>query len=220
MTFPETLFGLLLGFLFGYLSSYSKEKGKNKALLSDIQSLTAEKERISSEYKLDIEKRKYKYESKKEQYFKYFNLIDEFGKTSNNEIYENFLPVLDEFNNNYLGANGNKKKELDAITEFSSKTNWLLSKSNENLFRLRAETNTIKLIANSEVLLLLNKIDNLYDLSLEKSSQMLKEMANNIVYNNQETIDFQKQEVELLGNNIKRLHAELLSEIRQELDEI
>jgi hypothetical protein len=220
MTLPEILIGLFLGFLSGYLFSYFKEKGKNKALLSDIQKLTAEKERISSEYKLDIEKRKYKYESKKEQYFKYFNLLDEFGKNSNNEMYENFFPVLDEFNKHYLGANGNKKKELEAITEFSSKTSNLLSKSNENLIRLRAETNTIKLIANSEVLNLLNDIDQLYDLSMEKSAQMLKEMANNIVFNNQEAISLQRQEVELLGTEITRLHTELLSEVKQELNEI
>ncbi|MEK7184832.1 MAG: hypothetical protein AAB683_01705, partial [Patescibacteria group bacterium] len=137
MTLPDIIIGLVLGFLSGYLISYFKEKGKNKALLSDIGRLTEEKERITSEFKLEIEKRKYKYESKKEQYFKYFNLIDEFGKASNDEIYESFFPVLDEFNKNYLGADGEKNKELEALNSFTSKVNRMMSRSNENLIRLR-----------------------------------------------------------------------------------
>jgi len=182
--------------------------------------LTAEKESIASEYKLDIEKRKYKYESKKEQYFKYFNLIDEFGKASNDEIYDYFTPVVEEFNNSFLGAYGDKTKELEALNTFSFKLNRLISKSNENLVRLRAETHTIKLIANTNVLDLLNQIDKLYDLSLDKSSLMLREMALNIMTNNQDTINIQRQELEFLGSEIIRLHDKLVLEIRQELNEI
>jgi len=220
MTLLNIIIGTILGFLSGYLISYLKEKGKNRAHLSDIRRLTAEKESIASEYKLDIEKRKYKYESKKEQYFKYFNLIDEFGKASNDEIYDYFTPVVEEFNNSFLGAYGDKTKELEALNTFSFKLNRLISKSNENLVRLRAETHTIKLIANTNVLDLLNQIDKLYDLSLDKSSLMLREMALNIMTNNQDTINIQRQELEFLGSEIIRLHDKLVLEIRQELNEI
>lgn len=220
MTIPDIILGLILGFLSGYLISYFKEKGKNKALLGDIHRLTSEKERVISDFKLDIEKRRYKYESKKEQYFKYFNLIDEFGKTSNDDFYEYFLPVVDDFNKQYLGANGDKRLELEALNTFTSKINRIVSKSNENLIRLRAETHTIKLIAKSSVLELLTQIDKLYDVTLEKSSQMLREMANNIIMNNQTKMNTQRQELEFLGFEIKQLHDRLVSEIRQELDEI
>jgi len=220
MTILEIIIGLILGFISGYLISYFKEKGKNKALLSDIQRLTSEKERIISDNRLDIEKRKYKYESKKEQYFKYFNLIDEFGKVSNHEIYDYFYPVVDEFSKQFLGANGNKSKELEALNIFASKTNRLVSEINENLVRLRTEAQTIKLIANTKVIDLLNQIDKLYEESFDKSSRMLMEMANNIILNNQDKINSQKQELELLGLEIKGLHDKLVSEIKQELDEI
>jgi len=220
MTLIDIFIGTVFGFLSGYLISYFKEKGKNKALLSDIRRLTVEKESVASEYKLDLEKRKYKYESKKEQYFKYFNLIDEFGKASNDEFYELFFPVVDDFNKSFLGADGDKTKEFDALNTFSSKINRLVSKANENLVRLRAETHTIKLIANSNVLDLLNQINGFYDLSLDKSSQMLRDMASNIMTNNQDRINTQRQEVEFLGAEIKRFHDKLVFEIRQELNEI
>jgi hypothetical protein len=220
MTLLEILIGLAIGFLSGYLISYFKEKGKNKALLSDIKILTDEKERIVSDYKLDIEKRKYKYESKKEQYFKYFNLIDEFGKSSNNDIYEQFFPIVDKFNKEFLSAENDKNKELEAINTFSTNLNPIVAKSNENLVRLRAETHSIRLIANSKVLGLLNQIDKLYDISLDKSTLMLREMGTNIISGNSDVINSQRQEVESLGLEIKTLHEELVFEIRQELDEI
>ena len=220
MELIEILVGLVIGFLSGFLISYFKEKGKNKALLTDIKRLTEEKEKIISDYKLDIEKRKYKYESKREQYFKYFNLIDEFGKSSNNEFYEQFFPIVDKFNKDFLSADGDKNKELEALNSFSSNLNPMIAKSNENLVRLRAETHSIKLIANPKVLGLLNQIDKLYDLSMDKSGLMLREMGANIISGNSKAINSQKQEVESLGLEIKNVHEQLISEIRQELDEI
>ncbi|NOQ27918.1 MAG: hypothetical protein GQ564_21355 [Bacteroidales bacterium] len=220
MTLPEILIGLIIGLLTGYLISYFKEKGKNKALLSDVKHLTEEKERIVSDYKLDIEKRKYKYESKKEQYFKYFNLIDEFGKSSNNDFYEQFFPIVDKFNKEFLSADSDKNKELEALNTFSSNLNPMIAKSNENLVRLRAETHSIRLIANSTVLGLLNQMDKLYDISFDKSTLMLSEMGNNIISGNSDAINSQKEDVEALGLEIKNKHEELVSEIRKELDEI
>jgi hypothetical protein len=49
---------------------------------------------------------------------------------------------------------------------------------------------------------------------------MLREMANNIIMNNQTKMNTQRQELEFLGFEIKQLHDRLVSEIRQELDEI
>lgn len=220
MTLTETIIGLVIVFFSGYLISYFKEKGKNKALLSDIKRLTEEKERIVSDFKLEIEKRKYQYESKKEQYFKYFNLIDEFGKSGNDDFYENFFPIVESFHENYLSANGNKKKELEALNNFTASLNPMISNSNENLVRLRAETNSIRLIANKKVRDYLEQLDELYDISFEKSSNMLREMGNNMILENQELINEQNRELHSLGLKIKTIHDELVEEIRKELDEI
>ncbi len=220
MTLTETIIGLVIGFTSGYLISYFKEKGKNKALLSDIKRLTEEKERIISDFKLDLEKRKYQYESKKEQYFKYFNLIDEFGKSGNDDFYDNFFPIVERFNENYLSANGDKEKELEALNNFSASLNPMISKSNENLVRLRAETKSIRLIASKKVRYFLGQLDELYDISFEKSSFMLREMGNNMISDNQEIIDEQNRELHVLGQKIKTIHDELVEEIRIELDEI
>lgn len=220
MTVIAIIFGALGSFVSGYLISYFKEKGKNKALLGDIEKLTEEKERIVSDFKLDIEKRKYKYESKKEQYFKYFNLIDEFGKSGNDSFYKDFFPIVDTFNKGFLSAGGNKERELEVLNNFTSSLNPMLSKSNENLVRLRAETKTIRLIANDKVQEYMDELDKLYDISFEKSTIMLKSMGNNIIYNNQELINQQNQELQTIGSLISEVHEQLVREIKKELDEI
>jgi formyltetrahydrofolate hydrolase len=220
MTLTETIIGLVIGFISGYLISYFKEKGKNKALLSDIKRLTEEKERIISDFKLDIEKRKYQYESKKEQYFKYFNLIDEFGKSGNDAFYDNFFPIVERFNENYQSAKGNKEKVLAALNDFSASLNPMFSKSNENLVRLRAETKSIRLIASIKVRDFLGQLEELYDTSFEKSSLMLREMGNNMISDNQEIINEQNRELHVLGQKIETIHDELVEEIRKELNEI
>lgn len=220
MTLLEIIVGLVIGFISGYLISYFKEKGKNKALLGDIKALTEEKERIVSDFKLEIEKRKYKYESKKEQYFKYFNLIDEFGKSGNDDYFENFSPIVESFSRSYLSANGNKERELEALNNFSASLHPMILRSNENLVRLRAETKSVRLIASKEVRDYLEELDELYDTSFEKSSKMLREMANNMISDNQDLISEQNNELHILGDSIKKIHNKLVEEIRKELDEI
>lgn len=81
----------LLGMFVLYFTAYSKTKGKNKALQEDISRLEDEKQKVLAKYKiemeeikkqhsLDIEKRKYLYDEKRQQFVKLFSLLDEFHR--------------------------------------------------------------------------------------------------------------------------------------------
>lgn len=69
--------GIILGFLSLYITAYAKAKGKNKALEENISRLEDEKQRVIAKYQsklqelkrqhaLDLEKRKYLYEEKRQ----------------------------------------------------------------------------------------------------------------------------------------------------------
>jgi len=204
----------------GYLTSYFKEKGKNKALIQDLKRITEEKESVSAKYQLDISKRKYKYEDKREQYFKYFNLLDSLSAEGNKDAQENFIPAINSFNDGFIGANGNKKKELKATTDFSKSVNEIMFKSNESLLKLKQETNTIKLIAGEKVLKLLTELEIAYDKSMEQSAEMMRDLSNNIIYGKQSILNSQKEEIEKNGNYLLILKEKLMQEIKNELDEI
>lgn len=96
----------------------------------------------------------------------------------------------------------------------------MILKSNNNLIRLRAETNTIRLIASDKVQAYLNQLDKLYDISFEKSFDMLRSMGNNIITNNQDLINQQNEELQTIGSMINDVHEQLVREIKIELDEI
>ena len=183
------ILGVLGGFALGFFTSYFKEKGKNKALIQDLKRITEEKEKVSSKYQLDISKRKYKYEDKREQYFKYFNLLDNLSAEGNKDAQNSFIPAINKFNEDFVGANGDKKKELKATTEFSKSVNELMFKSNESLLQLKQETNTIKLIAGKKVLKILDELEIAYANSMEQSANMMRDLSNNIINGRQSILN-------------------------------
>jgi hypothetical protein len=218
MEILENALYILAGVIIGYLSSYIKEKGKNKALIEDIKKLTSEKEKIVSKFTLDIEKRKYRYESKREQFLKYYNLIDEFGTHSNNEYPKAFFEIVQEVHEGIL--NSDDEERTKAINIFAKKSSDLFNQLNEKIRQLRAETNSVKVIASDRILEMLNELDELYDISTDTASNMFKDMTSNIIENNQDKMISQQEELFQFGEKIKNIHDRLMIEIRNELNEI
>ncbi len=211
---------LLGGFLMGYLTSYIKEKGKNKALIQDLERMTEEKEKVSSKYQLDISKRKYKYEDKRNQYFKYFNLLDSFTADSQKIAQENFMPAMHKFNDKFLRANGNKKIELKATADFANSINQIMMKANESLIKLKQETNSINLIAGPKVSQTLQELEQAYNNSMNQSAEIMKDYSNNVIYRRTDVLKTQQLEMEKTGRSLQFLKDKLLQEIKDELDEI
>jgi len=211
---------LIGGFLLGYFTSYIKEKGKNKALLQDLEQMTEEKEKVSSKYQLDISKRKYKYEDKRTQYFKYFNLLDSFTADNQKVAQESFMPALHKFNAKFLNANGNTKIELKATSDFANSINEILMKANESLIKLKQETNSINLIAGQKVSQTLRELEKAYSDSLDQSAEIMKDYSNNVIYRKTDLLEKQQREMEITGRNLQILKDRLMREIKDELDEI
>ena len=214
------LFSALGGFLIGYLTSYFNEKGKNRATIEDTKSLTEEKEKVSSRFELDNSKRKYQYEYKSNLYFKYFNLLDELNTKANEEAQIEFIPYLNAFNADFLGAAGNQEKELKAASDFGAAVNKIMMKANESQIKLKNETNSLKLIAGDSVLNVLEEIEKTNDLSFNLSADMMRELGGNMVSKRMDILDNQKSELQVLGNELIRLKEKLTQEIRKELNEI
>src|SRR5690606_289538 len=143
----------LAGLIILYLRTLITEKAKNRVLRKQNAKLTEETESIKSkfnkeiesikkEYQLDIEKRKYQYESKKEQYIQFFRLLDSFSASSNVEMQKKMMPIIDEFNRNYLNAanRNDKKGETNATTVFSKKIQNLMFEANQELTRIKSRS--------------------------------------------------------------------------------
>ena len=216
----QTLVVMVSVYVFGFFTSYLRERVKNRAYLADIKRLENEKELVRKEHQLDIEKRKYKYESKREQFVKYFNLIDDFTAQSNKDIQSRFLPMMTSYTQEYLNGYGDKEKETEAITKFSSGIQTLMFEANENLIRLRGETNAIKIIADKRTVELINQMDKLYDKSFDLTALMIKELSSAVTTQDFSGVTQIERELKVYTDKILETKELMIEQIRTELDEI
>lgn len=212
--------GLVIGLIVGGLGSYINERAKNAALKKDLKGLTEEKEKIISEHQLVIAKRKYQYEDKRKQYFKYFELLDEINGEGNQVLFDSFGPMINQFFEDFLKADNNKELQYKATSILSSQVNDLMLKANEHSMRLKKETSSLRLIASDAVLKTLNELERSYDISIDHGSDLLKGMADNVVNGRSEILEKQQQESARIAEKMNVLKDRLMEEVRMELNEI
>lgn len=219
-----------IGLLILYIRTLIVEKAKNKALRKVNKRLTEETEEIKSKYireienlkkehQLDVEKRKYRYESKQEQYINFFKLLDELQKNSTLRTQSEMIPIIEEFNKNYISAS-NKKNETKALTVFSEKVQKVIMSTNTELIKLRSETKSIRLIASDEVIRNLDKLEFIYEKTFEESNKMLSDLPLQIISNDQEGMNKNRITIEAIGTLAVNCQNELIRIMRKELNEI
>jgi hypothetical protein len=132
------------------------------------------------------------------------------------------MPILDEFNKNYLNAasQNNKRNETKAVTVMSKKMQKLAFESNEDLIKVKQETNTIKLIASDEILDKLNLMELAYDRNMEKSNKMMSDLPRQMMMNDQEGMKRNQREIEVSGLVIQGIKDDIIKLMRKELNEI
>jgi len=223
----------LVGLIVLYVRTYLKERAKISALKSENRKLIEQSESIKAKYskeieevkknhQLDLEKRKYQYESKKEQYLNFFRLLDSFTREANKTTQEKLLPILEEFNKNYLNAASvnNKKNETKAVTVMSKKIQKLMFDANEDLIRIKQETNTIRLIASDKIIEKLNILELAYDKNMVKANKMMSDLPKLMLLNEQNKMSENQKEIEISGMVIQNIKNDIIELMREELDEI
>ena len=176
-----------LGLLILYIKTYTTEKAKMEVLKSENKKLIEETERIKKDFQLEISKRRYQYESKKEQYILFFKLLDQFTNEANKSTQEKLLPILDEFNRNFLNSSSrnDKKGENNATSVMSKKIQRLTFEANESLIKIKQETNTIRLIASDRIIQKLDLLELAYDKNMEQAIKMMNDLPKQMMSNHQ-----------------------------------
>ena len=211
-----------LGLLILYIKTYTTEKAKMEVLKSENKKLIEETERIKKDFQLEISKRRYQYESKKEQYILFFKLLDQFTNEANKSTQEKLLPILDEFNRNFLNSScrNDKKGENNATSVMSKKIQRLTFEANESLIKIKQETNTIRLIASDRIIQKLDLLELAYDKNMEQAIKMMNDLPKQMMSNDQYGMKKSQREIEISALVIKEIKDEIIELMRKELDEI
>ena len=223
----------ILSFLGGmfvlYLTAYVKVKGKNKALIEDVEKLEDEKQKIIAKYRaeteeikkqhtLDVEKRKFQYEDKRKQFSKYFSLLDEFHGKCNSVFLERFQPIITEFLSGYLVDDKQAKNE--AIVKYNEEVQSLVFELNEEHLKLKSEQNSIRLIASPEVDELLDKLEIAVKTATDLSTEMLRFMSTPEFWADQSLVLPYQEKLTVSGNEVQVAHNNLKEQMKIELNEI
>lgn len=219
----------IAGALLIYLTAYLKVKGKNKGLIEDINKLEDEKQKVIAKYRaeteeikkqhsLDIEKRKYQYEDKREQFSKYFSLLDEFHGKCNAIYLEKFQPIMIEFFSGYLEDDESLKN--NAIAKYSGDVQALVFELNEEYLKIKSEQNSIRLIASPEVDILLNELEIAVKNATDSSTEILKIMSTKEFWADKTIITPYHETLTLHGQEVKKSHNVLKEQMKVELNEI
>ncbi|MGS2727936.1 hypothetical protein ACU8DI_15125 [Psychroserpens sp. BH13MA-6] len=216
------LFFGFISLLILYIRTFVQESAKVNALKRKNKELVEETESIKKEHQLDISKRRYQYESKKEQYLVFFKMLDKFTNEATLKNQSEMMPILEEFNKNYLNAatQGNKKKENLAVTVMSKKIQKLTFDSYAELTKLKQETNTIRVIASDQILEKLDLMELSYDKLMEQSDKMMSDLPKLMMIGNQTKINEQQKELEISGKVIQSIKDDIIKLMRKELNEI
>lgn len=211
-----------LGLLILYIKTYTTEKAKMEVLKSENKKLIEETERIKKDFQLEISKRRYQYESKKEQYILFFKLLDQFTNEANKSTQEKLLPILDELNRNFLNSSSrnDKKGENNATSVMSKKIQRLTFEANESLIKIKQETNTIRLIASDRIIQKLDLLELAYDKNMEQAIKMMNDLPKQMMSNDQYGMKKSQREIEISALVIKEIKDEIIELMRKELDEI
>ncbi len=220
---------VLIALITLFTKSYIREKGKDKIIRNrnkELEKLRADHrndlEKLKKEHQLDIEKRKYKYESKKEQYINFFNTLDSYSGTSSIELQKEMTQIISDFNNKFIEAITRKdlKGQSDAASLFSEKSTALIAKSGEGLYKVKQETNTIRLVASDDVVATLDNMEEVFQTLFELSTKMMKDLRTQIIKGDQKGLERNRRDLELVSNKATQIKDLLRQKMRRELDEI
>jgi len=224
---------VFISFCFGalsiYLTAYTKEKGKNKALKEDVFELENEKqkiiakfqtemEEIKKQHSLDVKKREFKYIDKREQFTKYFALLEGFHSKTNSMIVESFQPIIGEFSVAFM--NGTQEEQNVAIHNFSNSINVLSQELNSELLTLKTKTHGIRLISSIELDLLLNELELAVTKSTNDATAMTQFMSKPEFWADQSLLKPYEEQNLSSGNKVAEIHEKVKLQMKSELNVI
>lgn len=219
----------LVGGFCGFLGAYLKEKGKNRALVEDVSRLEDEKQKVQikysrelEEYKkenvLNVELRKHKYNDKKNQFTKYFALLDDFNRKSNEVFQDQFGTIFSKFAGKAMSGEGAIDESF--ASEFSLEIAQLINEIGKDYLRISTEANSIRLVSSDAVDGLIDQLNKLVGDSTKTTQDMLKTMGTLEFWNDQSILNPLTEHAIKQGQEIIHVREALRKQMKAELDEI
>ncbi|HAS3131268.1 hypothetical protein KZ500_04915 [Vibrio parahaemolyticus] len=171
---------------------------------------------------LEAERRKKVFELKVSQYEAYVSNLDEFGKKHQVDLPAKMQPIFDKYFNDYLAAAqvGDKDKEREVLCWFGTQVSEVMRDSTEDLMKLQAESNKLKLTATDQMVETFARLEALTKASSDKSNEFMSKFLEIVLSQNNELSAKLQEELASLGKETQAVAKDLMEQMRQELQTI
>lgn len=174
---------------------------------------------LQSDLSLEAERRKKVFELKANQYETYVANLDAFGRKHQVDLPARMRPIFDKYLNDYLAAaeSGDKQQEHQVITWFSSQVSALMQDGIDDVMKLQAESNRLKLTATDEMIDTFSELEALTKTSMDKAHEFMGQFTEIVLAQDHQRTEQYQTELTVLGRQTQKTANKLMQQMRTEL---
>lgn len=175
--------------------------------------------RLKSDLGLEAERRKRVFELKASQYETYVANLDSFGKKHQVDLPARMRPIFDKYLSDYLAAteSGDKQQEHQVITWFGGQVSALMQEGLDDVLKLQAESNRLKLTATDEMIDTFSELEALTKASMDKANEFMGQFTEIVLTQDHQRTEQYQAELKELGRQTQEKASQLMQQMRTEL---
>lgn len=175
--------------------------------------------RLKNDLALESERRKRVFELKANLYETYAANLDAFGKKYQVDLPARMRPIFDKYLSDYLAASesGDRQQERQVITWFSGQVSALMQEGLDDVLKLQAESNRLKLTATDEMIDTFSELEALTKASMDKTNEFMGQLTEIVLTQDHQRTEKYQAELKELGRKTQEKASDLMQQMRAEL---
>jgi len=175
--------------------------------------------RLEQDLRYDSERRLKLFDLKATEYANYVANLDAFGKKNQTELMARMQPIFDKYLNDYLAASTeeNEAKQREVLVWFSNQISHVMREGGEDFFKLKSESNRLKLIATDEMLSTFTALEELTEQSMNTANEFMGKLVEIIVHKQNDVQDAYLAKLTQISAQIKIEADNLMTQMRNEI---
>ncbi|EJB8417920.1 hypothetical protein MW329_004439 [Vibrio vulnificus] len=175
--------------------------------------------RLEQDLRFDAERRLKVFDLKATEYANYVASLDQFGKKNQSEIMGRMQPIFDQYLNDFMAASAenDQEKTREVLVWFSQQISLIMREGGEDFFKLKSESNRLKLIATDEMLGTFQQLEDLTELSMNTAHEFMGKLTEIVL--NQQTLIQEEYLAKLndISSDIQAQSKLLMTQMRAEI---
>ncbi len=175
--------------------------------------------RLEQDLRYDSERRLKLFDLKATEYAHYVANLDAFGKKNQTELMARMQPIFDKYLADFLAASaeGNDAKQREVLVWFSNQISHIMREGGEDFFKLKSESNRLKLIATDEMLSTFTSLEYLTEQSMNTANEFMGKLAEITMYQQNDVKDSYLSKLGEISAQIQKETDSLMTQMRNEI---